>query len=72
MAETPVRHIRIDDETWNALVRIGEEDERTPGFMVRRAVEELIERSRAAKRAAKQAAFDADLDKPIERKSGKK
>jgi predicted transcriptional regulator len=41
---------------WNALQRIGEELERTPSWLTRKAVEEYIERHRAAKRAAKAAA----------------
>jgi predicted transcriptional regulator len=58
MAETPIRHVRIADETWDALGRIGEELERTPGWLTRKAVEEYIERHRAAKRAAKEASVD--------------
>jgi predicted DNA-binding protein len=53
--QTPIKHIRIPDELWNALERIGKEAgvERTTGWLVRKAVEEYIERHRAAKRAAK-------------------
>jgi hypothetical protein len=52
--ETPIRHIRMADELWDALVRMGQEPDidRTPGWLVRKAVEEYIERHRAAKRAA--------------------
>jgi predicted transcriptional regulator len=53
MAQTPLRHFRCDDVIWNALQRIGEELERTPSWLTRKAVEEYIERHRAAKRAAK-------------------
>lgn len=66
MAETPIRHIRVPDETWDALKRIADELERTPGWLMRKSAEEYIERHRAAKRAAKdaekQAAFEAELD----------
>jgi predicted transcriptional regulator len=51
--QTPIKHIRIPDELWNALERIGGEVDRTTGWLVRKAIEEYIERSRAAKRAAK-------------------
>lgn len=58
--QTPIRHIRIPDESWNALERIGKEAgvERTTGWLVRKAIEEYVERHRAAKRAAK-ATLDA-------------
>ena len=66
MAETPIRHIRVPDETWDALKRIADELERTPGWLMRKAAEDFIERHRAAKRAAKeaekQAAFEQALD----------
>lgn len=52
---TPVRPIRIPDELWNGLERIGKEMDRTPSYLTRKAVEEYIERYRAAKRAAKAA-----------------
>ena len=47
----------MSDEIWDALVRIGKEDDmdRTPGWLVRKACEEFIARRREAKRAAKQA-----------------
>jgi predicted transcriptional regulator len=53
--ETPIRHVRMPDELWDALTRIGKELDRPPGWLVRKAVEEYIERYRAAKRAAKAA-----------------
>ncbi len=55
--QTPIRHIRIPDELWNALERIGKEAgvERTTGWLVRKSIEEYVERHRAAKRAAKAA-----------------
>jgi len=66
MANTPIRTFRCEDETWNALARIATELERTSAWLVRKAVEEYIERHRASKRAIKeaekQAAFEAELD----------
>ena len=53
MAKTPIRHFRCEDETWDALERIGKELERTQSWLTRKAVEEYIERHKAAKRAAK-------------------
>lgn len=66
MAKTPIRHFRCEDETWDALERIGKELERTQSWLTRKAVEEYIERYRAAKRAEKQTA-DVDLSdrKPV-------
>jgi predicted transcriptional regulator len=60
--ETPIRHVRMPDELWNALERIAEEPDvdRTAGWLVRKAVEEFIERHRAAKRAAKAAKAASD------------
>ena len=54
--QMPIRHVRMPDELWNALERIGNEDgvDRPAGWLVRKACEEYIERYRAAKRAAKQ------------------
>ncbi len=51
--ETPIRHVRMPDELGKALERIGEELDRTPGWLIRKAAEEYIERHKAAKRAAK-------------------
>jgi predicted transcriptional regulator len=53
MATTPTRTIRIDDELWAALERVGKEQERTNGWMVRKAIEQYIEAYRAVKRATK-------------------
>jgi hypothetical protein len=60
MANTPIRHVRMPDELWNALERIGGDPgiDRPAGWLVRKAVEEYIERHRAAKRAAKAAPDD--------------
>jgi predicted DNA-binding protein len=54
MANTPIRTFRCEDEAWNALERIGKDLDRTQAWLVRKAVEEYIERYRAAKRAQKQ------------------
>ena len=61
MAKTPIRHFRCEDEIWDALERIGKEQERTQSWMTKKAIQEYIERYRAAKRAEKQAA-DVDLE----------
>jgi len=54
----------MPDELWNALERIGKESDvdRTPGWLVRKAIEEYIERHRAAKRAAKAATTSATAE----------
>jgi len=61
MAKTLIRHFRCEDETWDTLERIGKELDRTQSWLTRKAVEEYIERYRAAKRAEKQT--DVDLDR---------
>jgi predicted transcriptional regulator len=66
MAKTPIRHFRCEDEIWDALERIGKEQERTQSWMTKKAIQEYIERYRAAKRAEKQA--DVDLDRSADRK----
>ena len=53
----------MEDELWNAAERVGADLERSVSWVMRKALEEFIERHRAAKRAAKQAAFDADFEK---------
>lgn len=53
MANTPIRHFRIEDEHWDALGRIGKELERPHSWLVRKAVVEYVERYKAAKRATK-------------------
>lgn len=47
----------MPDELWNTLERIGKEPgiDRPVGWLVRKAIEEYIDRHRAAKRAAKAA-----------------
>jgi predicted transcriptional regulator len=54
MSEMPIKNFRCDEETWDALGRIGKELERTQSWLTRKAIVEYIERYRAAKRAAKQ------------------
>lgn len=58
----PIRHFRCDDETWDALERVGKELERTQSWMTRKAIQEYIDRYRASKREAK-AAADVDLER---------
>jgi predicted transcriptional regulator len=53
--ETPIRRFRIEDELWLAAERVAEDMDRSVSWLIRKAVEEYIERHRAAKRAAKQA-----------------
>jgi predicted transcriptional regulator len=60
--KTPIRHFRCDDETWEALERVGKEMERTQSWMTRKAIQEYIDRYRASKRAEK-AAADVDLER---------
>jgi DNA-directed RNA polymerase specialized sigma24 family protein len=47
----------MPDELWSALERIGAEPgvDRPAGWLVRKAIEEYIDRHRAAKRASKAA-----------------
>jgi len=45
--------IRMDSDDVKALERIGEELDRSVSWLIRKSVEEYIERYRAAKRAAK-------------------
>lgn len=52
--ETPVRRFRIEDELWHSAERVAEDMDRSVSWLIRKAVEEYIERHRAAKRAAKQ------------------
>ncbi len=55
MANTPIRHFRLEDELWEALGRIGKELDRPHSWLVRKAVEEYVERYKAAKRATTKA-----------------
>ena len=45
--------IRMDSDDVKALERIGEELDRSVSWLIRKSVQEYIERYRAAKRAAK-------------------
>jgi predicted transcriptional regulator len=69
--DTPIRRLRMEDELWNSAERVASDMDRSVSWVMRKALEEYIERHRAAKRAAKQAElaqrprdiFD-DLDEP--------
>jgi len=50
---TPIRHFRVEDELWEALGRIGKELDRPHSWLIRKAVEEYVDRYKAAKKAAK-------------------
>jgi predicted transcriptional regulator len=51
--ETPVRRLRMDNELWAAAERVAMDDDRSVSWVIRKALEEYIERHRAAKRAAR-------------------
>jgi predicted transcriptional regulator len=69
----PVRRFPCPDELWAAAERVGGDEDRSVSWIIRKAMEEYIERHRAAKRAAKQAASDRDLDKPtVQQKATKR
>jgi predicted transcriptional regulator len=53
--DTPIRRLRMEDELWNAAERVASDQDRSVSWIMRKALEEYIERHRAAKRAAKQA-----------------
>ena len=63
--EMPIRRLRMEDELWSAAERVAGDMDRSVSWIIRKALEEFIDRHRAAKRAAKEASFDADLDKPV-------
>ncbi len=48
----------MEDELWNAAERVAGDQDRSVSWIIRKALEEYIERHRAAKRAAKQAESD--------------
>jgi predicted transcriptional regulator len=50
----------MEDELWNSAERVASDMDRSVSWVMRKALEEYIERHRAAKRAAKQV---ADQDK---------
>jgi predicted transcriptional regulator len=58
--DTPIRRLRMEDELWNSAERVASDMDRSVSWVMRKALEEYIERHRAAKRAAKQV---ADQDK---------
>jgi predicted transcriptional regulator len=45
----------MEDELWNAAERVAGDLDRSVSWVMRKALEEFIERHRAAKRAAKDA-----------------
>jgi predicted transcriptional regulator len=53
--DTPIRRLRMEDELWNAAERVAADLDRSVSWVMRKALEEYIERHRAAKRAAKAA-----------------
>jgi predicted transcriptional regulator len=46
----------MEDELWNAAERVAGDLDRSVSWIIRKALEEYIDRHRAAKRAAKTAA----------------
>ena len=54
--DTPIRRLRMEDELWNAAERVAGDLDRSVSWIMRKALEEFIERHRAAKRAEKAAA----------------
>jgi hypothetical protein len=52
--DTPIRRLRMEDQLWHAAERVAQEQDRSASWIIRKALEEYIERYRAAKRAAKQ------------------
>ena len=53
--DTPIRRLRMEDELWNAAERVAGDLDRSVSWIIRKALEEYIDRHRAAKRAAKTA-----------------
>ena len=53
--DTPIRRLRMEDELWNAAERVAGDLDRSVSWIIRKALEEFIDRHRAAKRATKQA-----------------
>jgi len=51
----------MEDELWNAAERVAGDLDRSVSWIMRKALEEFIERHRAAKRAEKHTA-DVDLE----------
>ncbi len=59
----PIRRFTCPDELWDSADRVAKSEDRSVSWLIRKAVEEYIDRHRATKRAAKQAAFDAEFDR---------
>lgn len=51
--DTPIRRLRMEDELWNQAERVAADQDRSVSWIMRKALEEYIERHLAAKRAAK-------------------
>jgi len=66
--DTPIRRLRMEDELWNAAERVAADLDRTASWVIRKALEEYIERHRASKREAKQAGRDLDTKIATKRK----
>jgi predicted transcriptional regulator len=64
--ETPVRRLRMEDELWNSAERVAQDQDRSVSWVIRKALEEYIDRYRAAKREAKQ--VDAKIATKRDRK----
>jgi predicted transcriptional regulator len=56
MANTKLRGIRMDDELWRSIGSVAKELDRDASWCTRKAIEEYIERHKAAKKAARLAA----------------
>ncbi len=69
----PIRRFPCPDELWAAAERVGDDEDRSVSWIIRKALDEYIERHRAAKRAAREAVFERDLDRPaVQHKAAKK
>jgi predicted transcriptional regulator len=53
--DMPIRRLRMEDELWISAERVASDLDRSVSWIMRKALEEFIERHRAAKRAAKSA-----------------
>jgi hypothetical protein len=51
---TPIRRFICPDELWETADRVARSEDRSVSWLIRKAVEEYIERHRAAKREAKE------------------
>jgi predicted transcriptional regulator len=57
----------MEDELWNAAERVAADLDRTASWVIRKALEEYIERHRAAKREAKQTERELDTKTATQR-----